>query len=200
MYKILSYLLTILLFANFAYSQTETAVKQNLVVKQASIPMTRSPSGGKMGEIYINTPVTVEKEEREWVLVTLKAWVKKEGLGSFAASSPAASATRPSDILIIETFSTRIVQEGLPEKRVYLTLKLKNKSNAPIESWKGILVAQANSAVAFREQISDDTKTIPPGQTIELNFYWEPSEPPFQHLQNATPESLKLELYQVVID
>ena len=204
MYKILSFILINLVLQNFAVAQTEH--QQNLIVKQPSIIMTRTAKGGKMGEVYINSPVTVEKEDGEWALVSIKAWVKKEGLGATAAANPPTpSVAKASDVLIIESFSTRTVEQGLPEKRVYLALKLKNNSSAPITSWKAILVAQAipivaNDEVLFRESISDDSKTIAPGQTIEINFYWEPSEVPFQYLKDVTPQTLKLELYQLVLE
>lgn len=200
MYKILSYLLICLLLPTLATAQTEVATKTNMIIKQASVMMARAPRGGKMGELYINSPVSVEKEEGEWVLVSLKTWIKKDGLGTSVAAVATPNTGKASDVLVIETFSTRIVEQGLPEKRVYLTLKLKNNSAAPIAAWKAILIAQEDSTVFFREPISDDTKVIPAGQSVELNFYWEPNEPPFKHLENSTPESFKLQLSQVVLE
>ncbi len=177
----------------------DNSTKATMIVKQPSVVMARTARGSKMGELYINSPVTVEKEDGEWVLVSLKSWVKKDGLGVTAVAQPTKTMIgQASTELVIESFSTKIVQDGLPEKRVYLTLKLKNKTAQVINAWKALLIAQSGETVYFREQISDDTKSIPAGQSIELNFYWEPSEPPYQHLYNANAESFKLELYQFI--
>ena len=161
--------------------------------------MTRTLRGGKMGEVYINSPVEVVKEEGDWAQVNIKAWVRKDGL-SGAIKKTKTSVSVPSSELIIKSYSTKIAEEGLPEKRVYLALKLKNDTKEPIKNWSALLVATVKGKVAFRETISDDSKSIAPGKEIEVNFYWEPSEKPFSYLETATPKGTTLELYKVKLN
>ena len=170
-----------------------------LIVKKPSLMMTRTLRGGKMGEVYINSPVEVVKEDGDWAQVNIKAWVRKDGL-SGAIKKTKTSVSVSSSELIINSYSTKIAEEGLPEKRVYLALKLKNNTKGPIKNWSALLVATVKNKVAFRETISDHSKSIAPGKEIEVNFYWEPSEKPFSYLETATPEGTILKLYKVKLN
>jgi len=193
-------ILILTIFFNNSIAQ-ESNKSSKLIVKKPSITMTRSPRGGKMGEVYINSPVEVVKEDGDWALVSIKAWVKKDGLaGKIKKSTKTTGVVVPSKDLTVETYSTRIVEEGLPEKRVYLKLKLKNNTKQLVKEWSALLVATVNDKVAFRETISDDSKQIAAGKEIEVNFYWEPGEKPFSYLETATPEGTVLKLYKVKLN
>ncbi len=190
----------ILFIASFAYAQQQPE-KETLVVNQPSMAILNGPGGGKMGELYINSPVVVEEIRGNWAHVTVQTWIKKDGLGkSETTSQTPTNTSKASTELVIEKFSIDKAREGVSKGRIYLTLTLKNNSPKKINSWKALLVAQAGSEVLFREQLADNTKPIEVGSTTELEFFWTPREEPFSHLSDTVPEKLKLEFYQVVLE
>lgn len=198
MHIILNIPVCILFITSFANAQQQTE-NETLVVNQTSVTMTSGPGGGKMGELYINSPVVVEEIRGNWARVTLQTWIKKDGLAkSEVGSKTPTNTSKASSELVIEKFSIDKAREGVPKGRIYLTLKLKNNSPKKIQSWKALLVAQSGSEVLFREQLADNTKPMEVGGTTELDFYWTPREEPFKHLSDTSPEKLKLEFYQVV--
>lgn len=203
-YKIiyLVFILTIFFGNALADDSTEKSENSKMIVKKPSVAMTRTARGGKMGELYINSPVEVLKEEGDWLMVNIKTWVKKADLANEVKRNTNTSSKiiMPSKELVLDSYSTRIVKEGLPEKRVYLTLKLKNNTKVRVQDWEALLVATVKDEVVFRESLSDDNKVIEPGKTIEVNFYWEPSEKPFSYLENASPKDTLLKLYKVKLN
>ena len=192
---------TVLAFTNNLVAQQDPS-KEILVMKHPSTKMHWEPGGPKMGDLYINTPVIVERTQGDWALIRLQTWVSKDALGKKEEVNKASPvAGNPSlAILSIEKFSLEPIKEGGRVKRVYLNLTLKNNSPNTIKSWRGLLVGQSESNVLFREQIADNTKTIEAGKTGDLRFFWQPNEEPFSHLVETPLEKLKLELYKVVLE
>ena len=99
-------LILTMFFDNSLAQESSTTEKKSskLIVKKPSLTMTRTPRGGKMGEVYINSPVEVVKEDGDWALVSIKTWVKKDGLaGHVKKSTNTTGAVGPSKDLTVKT-------------------------------------------------------------------------------------------------
>jgi hypothetical protein len=185
---------TCLLFASNSWAADK------LYIRNPKQVITKSPGGGKIGELYINTPVMVEELGESWTQVTVKAWVRTKGLVEKSRKKKASAIGFDTGVLKVAEFSTRIVREDVPSPRAYVTLHLKNTGDRPIYSWSGMLVAQANDEVLFREPLSDDTKSIMPSKVVEVSFFWEGHEKPFNYIVSAKEDELKFQLLKLKIN
>jgi len=197
-------LLCLLLFpVNPSLAQTQVKASSDLnedktktlYVRNSSQLIARTPSGRKMGELYINSPVKLLEEKNGWAKVSVETWIRSNALTEKKKKKRKAGAS--SKDLKILSYKTRIVSDGLPAKRLYVTLKLKNTTKKLISSWNSLLVGQQGGKVFFREPIADDTKPIKAGESSEINFYWEDGEKPFNTLFGVKPSEVQLNLYKL---
>lgn len=189
----------VLLFAESAAAQSQRNLRYVVGPSQA---LCKTAGGQKTGELYLNTPVKVERTAGNWTKVVVEGWVRTTSLrGKSVGTRDKYLDKIKENRLVIAGYKTKKVSEGLSQPRIYLTLTLKNNSLAHISSWSGLLVALTKEEkVLFREPLSDGKANIPPGGTGETLFYWEPHEPPYGALTSATKESLELRLYKVKLN
>ena len=181
-------------------AETEEVVVETFYIKSPSQVITKSPGGGKIGEIYINTPVKKVKDSGSWTQISVNAWVRSSALVTKSKRKNVAKlGFDPGSIKIID-FSTRLVKEGVPSTRAYLTLRLKNVGEKPVYSWQALLVAQSGGDVLFRETISDDTTKLPAGGSRDVNFYWEEQEKPFAYIADANKDEINFSLFKIKIN
>ena len=83
---------------------------------------------------------------------------------------------------------------------VYLGIYQFATTKKTIASWNALLVAQQGGKVLFREPVADDTKSIKPGTAVDVNFYWEDGEKPFNTLFGVKPSEIKLGFYKLKVN
>lgn len=179
-------------------SVKKESASKKAYVKNTSQLIARSPSGRKMGELYINSPVEVLEEKNGWSKVSVKTWIRTNALAEKTKKKTKKGVS--SGEIKVSSYTTKIVSDGLPTKRMYVNLKLKNTTKKDITGWSALLVAQSEGSVLFREPIADDTKIIKANSIIDISFYWEDGEKPFNALFGTKPSDVDLQLYKLKLN
>jgi hypothetical protein len=197
--QILAFILVALLASSWA--QAEEVPGSVSYVSTLEQTLCKSPGGPKTGELYLGTSVVAKEQRGDWVLVAVEGWVRAASLQSAPPAQKPAREEAPSP-LVVGSFSTRHVTEGVPQERVYLDLVLKNNSPRPVAVWKAALVGEdrATGELLLREVVSDDSAAIPVGGQGQVSFFWEPHERAFNVVLGATPAKIQFRLIEVEID
>jgi hypothetical protein len=190
-------LLTIL---SSAFAQDDTG--SYYYVDKPALPLCVDPGGSKRGELAVGAPVKVLEHKGDWVRVSVEGWVRETLLSKAAMSkdSVQVAAEKGDSPLVVAKYNAKPVENEGGEKRIALTLMLKNTTSATVSSWSGILVAIKDGKVLVREPLSQDRTSIAPGATGEASFYWDVSEKPYSVLKDSPADSLDFQLLKTKVN
>lgn len=193
--------LLVALFTAVDASAEEGTKNDVRYVGRASLSLCSKPGGPRDGELFRGAAVTVREKSNDWVFVDYSGWVKEEYLSTAKPVAIAPAVAADEGVLSVQSLSTKTVTQGVARPRIYLNLVLKNSSSQNVYSWRGLVVGlNTRGDVLFRERVVAEKSNIPAGGTGTSSFYWENHENAFAALAAATPETLKIELYQVTVN
>lgn len=174
-----------------------SAAAEQLYVQSANQKLLTAPHGASLATLSANTPAVMVEDKGDWVKVSIEGWVRRNTLTSRAAQVAAPSSGQP-----IELASYTVERkEEKGQKKVDLTLKVKNNTSSTVSSWRAIMTVQDRSTnqVLFSISVSHDDANIAPGKTGEVTYYFDWSEQQYDILLNNYPNNLKISLFRVEV-
>lgn len=178
------------------------AAGQTVFSKAASQSLLGSAAGSKIGDVYLNAPLTVVETQGDWTKVTVTGWVAKD---SVAAKVAATSSTRVSGSSSLHIANYTVQQLPAADKktkaRIYLKLTVKNDSATPVKSWKSFLVAKNKQGrQLFITTVTDDAANIAPGGSKDISFVYDESEEPYDVLVGSDKNAVELSFEQLKVE
>lgn len=178
-----------------------------LCAGNALVAVRSAPAGSQKAQIFPGGCVKPLGENREgWVKVSFEGWVDSKDLSAkqvggtgvvgAGAGVVGVAAENPLELLSYEITEAGRDLQGVPSK-VILKMKIRNKSQRFIQSWSGLIAAQNRSGeYLFRYRVSDD-KAMNPGGEVEVGYYWDNTEEPYEVLTKNKKDDLKIVLVKI---
>ena len=161
-----------------------------------------TPKGAVVGELVRGTRMQVIEEKGSWVKVSVEGWIWKESTATVKPEAHGSTAEPLELVSFNKVYLAKDIKNGQFSDKVYLSVKVKNNTNARISGWRGVLIlSNGFGDTVFRGRLTDGTANIKPGGVAEAGFSWEDNQfikdEPFDKLMAYSVENLAAEFTDV---